>query len=106
MTRQEREELNALSKEVFGSSSRWYKMVTNGIVEPYEQKREVMVPTIRGFEKKTFVDHKGVTKHFSVEEIKKLMQDLIQARNVPPAPNAVTTQLEVPEAEYGTYEQK
>ena len=37
-------EMNKLSLEVFGSSSRWQKIVNNGVSEPHERDQEVMVP--------------------------------------------------------------
>lgn len=78
MNRKEREELNELSKLVFGSSSKWQKLVNRGINEPYERDREVMIPTKNGrFTKKVFTDRKNVLKRYSVEEVRNLMQDML-----------------------------
>jgi len=81
MTHNERQELNALSKECFGASSRWQKFVNNGVLEPYEREREVMVPRANGeIVKKTFKDKKSVVRHYTVEEVRNLMADLIAQR--------------------------
>ena len=81
MNRQTREELNQLSKEAFGTRSRWQKLVNNGFAELLERDREVMVPTRKGLELKTFTDKKYVSRHYTVEEVRKVMTDLIEARN-------------------------
>lgn len=76
-----RQELNALSKQVFGTTSKWQKLVNNGVAEPFERDREVMVPRADGtLVKKTFTDRKYVLKHYSVEEVEKLMTDVLKAR--------------------------
>ncbi len=82
MTRVQREELNALSKECFGTTSRWQKIVNNGVAEPMERKREVMVPSCGGFAKKTFTDRKSVVRRYSVEEVKALMEDILKDRKI------------------------
>lgn len=80
MTRKTREELNELSKQVFGSTSRWQKIVDKGVAEPHTREREVMVPTRNGMEKKVFTDKKDVIKHYSVDEVRKLMEDILASR--------------------------
>jgi hypothetical protein len=80
MDRKTREELNKLSLECFGSSSRWQKVMDKGVAEPFERDREVMVPTSKGVEKKVFTDKKSVVKHYSLEEVKKLMHDILESR--------------------------
>jgi len=81
MTYQERKELDQLSKECFGASSRWQKIVNNGVAETYERDREVLVPRANGeIVKKVFTDQKAVIKHYSVEEVRKLMTDLLEKR--------------------------
>jgi len=81
MTHNERQELNALSKECFGVSSRWQKLVNSGVLEPYEREREVMVPRANGeIVKKTFKDKKSVVRHYTPEEVKNLMIYLIAQR--------------------------
>lgn len=80
MDRKTREELNTLSKECFGTSSRWQKIMLHGVAEPFERDREVMVPTAKGVEKKVFTDKKNVIKHFSLNEVRKLMEDLLEDR--------------------------
>ncbi|CAM6004863.1 unnamed protein product [Sphagnum balticum] len=44
LTGEERSELNALSKEVFGASSRWQKLVNNGYPKMYTEKVTEYVP--------------------------------------------------------------
>lgn len=81
LTYTKRQELNALSKQVFGTTSRWQKLVNKGVAEPFERDREVMVPRADGtLVKKTFTDKKYVLKHYSVEEVEKLMTDVLKAR--------------------------
>ena len=81
MTHNERQELNTLSKECFGVSSRWQKIMNNGVPEPYEREREVMVPRANGeIVKKTFKDKKSVVRHYTLEEVKNLMVYLIAQR--------------------------
>lgn len=81
MTYQEREELNKLSLEAFGTSSKWQKLVIRGEPEVYEREREVMVPKLDGsLVKKTFKDRKSVLRRYSVEEIRKVMTDLLAER--------------------------
>ena len=81
MTHQERQEMNELSKEAFGTSSRWQKIVNEGVLESMERKREVMVPKANGGAmKKTFTDRKSVIRRYTVEEIRKAMEDILEAR--------------------------
>jgi hypothetical protein len=84
LTRAEREELNALSKEVFGASSRWQKLVTNGYSELVTQQvieevpaekagdapttREVTAPLLRADGAR-----QSVTKYHTVESIRAYM---------------------------------
>lgn len=78
MDRKTREELNALSKKVFGTTSKWQKLVNNGVAEPFERDREVMITTADGkLGKKVFTDRKYVNKRYSVEEIRKFMESLL-----------------------------
>jgi hypothetical protein len=80
MTRKTREELNALSKEVFGTSSRWQKIVSNGVSEPFQKDREVMVPQGGRIVKKTFTDNKSVLRRYSVAEVTELMNKILEDR--------------------------
>jgi hypothetical protein len=81
MDRKTREELNRLSKEVFGTSSRWKKIVDKGTVEPLERDRKVIVPKANGqLVEKVFTDKKGVTKYMTVEEVLKLMLEIQDSR--------------------------
>lgn len=89
MDRKTRDELNQLSRECFGSSSRWQKVMDKGVAEPFERDREVMVPTKNGIEKKTFTDKKSVVKHYSLKEVRQLMQDILESRK----------KLEIPQSE-------
>jgi len=103
VTPEEHEELKQLSKEAFGSSSRWKTYVENGIAELYEREREVLVPKANGeLAKKTFKDHKYVTRRYTVDEIKKEMQDIlvkrkelakaVEAMNAQPSPENTPTE--------------
>src|SRR5579863_2840512 len=96
MTYQERHALNALSKECFGTASRWKKLIDYGTAEEYERDREVMLPRNGEFVKKVFKDKKFVVKHYSLEEVKKfvvkhysleevkkLMEDILEKRRNP-----------------------
>lgn len=78
MTRQEREELNLLSKQAFGTSSRWQKLVNDGVKEPHQRERKVMVPTRGGIREKTFVDKKDVLRRYTVQEVRKIMTDMVE----------------------------
>ncbi|CAM6005510.1 unnamed protein product [Sphagnum balticum] len=83
MDRKTREELNDLSKRVFGSTSRWQKLVNNGVTEPLERDREVMLPVENGrIVRKVFTDRKHVNRRYSVGEVRKLMEDIL-AKNGP-----------------------
>lgn len=105
MDRKTREELNKLSKEVFGTSSRWQKIMDKGVAEPHERDREVMIPGPKGLEKKVFTDKKSIVKHYSLEEVRQLMNDILEARKkIVVAETAVPTANEEPTVEYGTYE--
>lgn len=84
LTRNERKELDALSKEVFGSSSRWQKLCTHGYDEIVTEKVTETVPaTEEGKEPTTnTVDkpvqvgnnaYKAVTKFHTVESVKEYM---------------------------------
>lgn len=44
IARKDREELNALSKDVFGTSSRWQKLVDKGYLELLQEEKEEEVP--------------------------------------------------------------
>lgn len=48
LSRVEREELNALSKEVFGASSRWQKLITKGVAEVVTETTTEYVPAEDG----------------------------------------------------------
>lgn len=82
MDRKTREEMNALSLEVFGTSSKWQKLMTNGVDEPFERDREVMIPTANGgLKKKTFTDRKYVKRRYTLEEVRTLMEGVVKQRN-------------------------
>jgi hypothetical protein len=65
MTKNERLELNQLSKEVYGSTSKWQKMVNKG----------ERVPQVEKMEDGTDRKYMGMS-YYSVEEIKKTMLEL------------------------------
>lgn len=86
-----KQELNALSKEVFGVSSRWQKLVKNGYSEVITEEVEELVPSdVLGEEPKTEKVRKPVlradgaklstTKRYTVESVKELMLKLKTAR--------------------------
>ncbi len=82
ITYEERQELNELSRRVFGTTSRWKKILDNGSVDQMEREREVMVPQANGsVKKKVFKDQKGVIKRYTVEDVRKLMLDLLAKHN-------------------------
>ena len=77
-----REELNALSKRAFGTSSKWQKLVNDGFYEEFTRDREVMIPKANGeLMKKVFTDKKKVARRYSVEEVRKLMEDILEKSN-------------------------
>lgn len=86
-----KQELNALSKEVFGSSSRWVKLVENGYAEIVTEEVEEMVPSEKEGEEPTLQKVKkplltksgqkqSVVKRHTVESIRELMISLKTAR--------------------------
>lgn len=89
ITRKEREELNVLSKEVFGVSSRWQKffkgvpeLVTKTVTETVpgdkgapDTTREVVVPVLLNGAKQYRV------RAYSAEECKKLLLDAKRQRD-------------------------
>jgi hypothetical protein len=82
MTYQQRQKLNELSKLVFGSSSRWQKIVNKGVAEPMERDREVTLPDNKGgLKTKVYTDKKSVVRHYTVEEVTQLMEDLLKTKN-------------------------
>jgi hypothetical protein len=81
MTREVRENLNRLSKEVFGSSSKWKKICDQGVAEPFERDREVTVPDGKGGVKiKVFTDRKLIVKHYTPDEVCKMMLEILVSR--------------------------
>lgn len=82
------QEFKKLSKEAFGTTSRWQKLVNKGVQEPMQREREVVVPDRRGgVTTKIFVEKKLVIKRYSLEEVKKLMEDIIAIKKgLTPAP--------------------
>lgn len=81
MNRNDRETLNKLSKEVFGSSSKWQKLVNDGFTDTMTRDREAMIPSKNGPQMKTFVDKKLVNRRYTVEEVTQLMLDVLKKRN-------------------------
>ena len=89
MTRKEREELNALSKEVFGSSSRWQKLVEKGYAELVTEDKEEAVPPAKEGDAPTtrtikvpvltsFGAKQSTTKYHTAESVMALMLDYKQ----------------------------
>jgi phosphoketolase len=67
VTTAQREELDALSKDVFGATSRWQTILKKGYNEPQKQLTK----------KSTFF----VKRYHTVESVKELMLDLRKKRN-------------------------
>lgn len=81
MKREITEEMNALSKEVYGSSSRWRKLMDKGVPELWEREKEVVIPTRNGQVKtKVFKEHKYSIKRFTLEEVKEEMLKVLASR--------------------------
>lgn len=91
MDRQTREELNALSKEVFGSSSRWQKLLTDGYSELVTEEVPETIPSeVEGEEPKTTMvrrpvlnaagQKQSVTKRHTEDSIREYMLDLKKRR--------------------------
>jgi hypothetical protein len=88
--RKEREELNALSQEVFGVATRWQKMF-RGVPELITKTVTETVPGDKGAPETTKevvvadLDEKGAkrykTRTYSVEECKKLLLDAKRQRD-------------------------
>lgn len=83
IARKEREELNSLSKSVFGTASRWAKLVNQGYTELVTEDKEETVPAEKEGEASTTrvvkvpVLKNGakqyVVKHHTVESIRTLL---------------------------------
>jgi len=82
--RKTREELNALSQEVFGSSSRWHKLVTKGVPELLTEEIDEILPNEKEGEPDTVKQvkvairredgsHLSVMKYFTVDTIREYM---------------------------------
>lgn len=80
MNRKIREEMNELSLKVFGTTSKWKKILENGTIDVLERDREVMVPTRKGITMKVFKDRKTVTKYYTFDEVRKIMEDVLTDR--------------------------
>lgn len=88
---QTRQELNALSKEVFGASSRWQKLVTNGYSELVTEEVEELVPSDKEGEEPKLEKvrmpallngmRQSVMKRHTVESVKELMLKLKTSRD-------------------------
>lgn len=88
---QTRQELNALSKEVFGSSSRWQKLVNNGVAKLVTEEVTELVPgetdDAPSTERKVQIPVKlngmlhSVVQHHTVESVRELMVELKQKRD-------------------------
>lgn len=81
MDRKTKQELNELSKQVFGSSSKWQKLVERGSLEPMQRERKVMVPENGSAVEKTFIDRKTVMRRYTPDEIKSEMLSILDARD-------------------------
>lgn len=83
MNRKTREEMNELSKKVFGTSSRWQKIVNNGVVDSYQEQSTKIVPnrTTGQLEAKNFQVTKPVFRRYTVEQVKELMESILLSRS-------------------------
>lgn len=88
--REQREQLNALSKELMGTSSRWQKLLTRGYLETLTEEKEEEVPGENGAAPtKTTIKvpklRNGMevreTRFHTVESILALMTDMKQKRD-------------------------
>lgn len=93
VSREKKEQLNALSKEIFGSSSRWVKLVDKGHTELVTEEVEEVIPADENGEnggidmvKKPVLTasgaHQYVTKRYTVEEIEAKMNEIKTQRDV------------------------
>lgn len=82
MNHELKSEMNKLSLEVFGSSSRWQKIVNNGISEPHERDREIMVPVNGKITKQIVTDTKNMVVRYTIDEVKKMMEDILEQRKL------------------------
>lgn len=82
ITREVRKELDALSKDVFGSSSRWQKLINKGYKELLTEEKEETVPGEKDESTKrivnvpiltTFGAHRHVVKYHTVESVKEFL---------------------------------
>lgn len=85
-------ELNALSKAVFGTTSKWKKMIDSGVTEPVleDTKRLIIKDGKEEFETvKTQKTHEGPNgaeiplfrlKHYTVESVKQFMLSVLTIR--------------------------
>lgn len=84
ITRQEREELNALSKEVFGVSSKWQKLVNKGYSKLITEETTEYVPGAtdndEGTTRKVQVPvkrkdgaHQSTTQHHTLASVRQYM---------------------------------
>lgn len=92
MDYQTKQEMNALSKEVFGSSSRWQKLVNKGFAELVTEEVEETIPADENGEnggvevvRKPVLRSDGakqsvMTRH-TVESVKELMLKMKSARD-------------------------
>lgn len=89
--REEREELNKLSKEVFGSASKWQKFLNNGLKELTQRTVVEVVPGENGAPDTTkqvkvpVLTPNGVKqyhiKHFTLETMKEWLLELKTKRD-------------------------
>lgn len=87
-----RQELNALSKEVFGTSSRWQKLVNNGhlelltceVSETIPSDVAGVEPTVQKVSKPILTDsgaRQSVNKRYTVESVRELMLGIKEKRD-------------------------
>ena len=91
LTRNERKELDTMSKEVFGSTSHWQKLVNKGYIQQITEKKTETVLGVDGAPDTTKeVDspvlradgaHQAVTKYHTVESIKALLLEMKTQRD-------------------------
>ncbi len=79
MNRTTIDEMNELSKRCFGTTSRWKKILDNGVAEPLPDETKV-VPNFatKQLESRTFKSHKSVIKRYTFQEVKELMESILK----------------------------
>lgn len=78
MNRKTKQELNALSKEVFGTASKWQKLIEKGFIWPHEKVEEKVIPNTKTgvLEKKQFKHTEYVHIRHTEDTVRELMNNV------------------------------